>query len=175
LRGVTAEMDVAANRVPAFVIIVASFFVALVLSLVSLPEGTPEMLGYLRPHWVALVLVYWVIALPQSVGLATAWCVGILLDILLGTLIGQHAFVLVAVSAIALSLYQRMRMFSVWQQGAIVLAMMLLAEMLMFWIESLAANADFNLWHFLPALVSALIWPWVFLSLRALRRRFGLT
>ncbi len=165
----------AANRVPGFVIIGGTFFAALVLSLVSLPDGAPEVLGYIRPHWVGLVLIYWVIALPQRVGLATAWCVGILLDILLGTLIGQHALVLVVISAIALSLYQRMRMFSVWQQGAIVLALMVLAETLMFWVESLAANARFNLWHFLPALVSALIWPWVFLSLRSLRRRFGLT
>lgn len=152
-----------------------TFFVALVLSLVSLPDGAPEVLGYLRPHWVGLVLIYWVIALPQSVGLVTAWCAGIALDILLGTLIGQHALVLVVISAVALSLYQRMRMFSVWQQGAIVLALMVLAETLLFWIESVVANAHFNLWHFLPALISALIWPWVFLSLRFLRRRFELS
>ena len=165
----------ASYQISSFVVIGATFFLALVLSLVALPEGTPELLGYLRPHWVALVLIYWVIALPQSVGLVTAWCVGITLDILLGTLTGQHALVLVVISAFALSLYQRMRMFSVWQQSAIVLGLMVLAETLFFWIESVAANARFNLWHFLPALISALIWPWVFLSLRFMRRRFGLS
>ncbi len=156
-------------------VIAVTLFIALVLTLVSLPESVPGLVGYVRPQWVALVLIYWAIALPQTVGLGTAWFLGLLVDVLTGSLLGQHALVFVAVVAIALAFYQRMRMFSVWQQGGIVFAIMVLAQLLDFWINSLAADARFTWWVFLPSFVSALLWPWIFLSLRFLRRRFGIT
>ena len=72
-----------------------SFFIALVFSIISLPAFVPVDFGYLRPHWVALVLIYWVIALPYRIGIAVAWVLGVILDILLGSLIGQHAIALI--------------------------------------------------------------------------------
>ena len=48
--------------------ILLTFFVAYVLAVVPLPDW----LMWGRPEWVALTLVYWVIALPHRVGIATA-------------------------------------------------------------------------------------------------------
>ncbi|MEY3661077.1 MAG: hypothetical protein RLZZ169_1903, partial [Pseudomonadota bacterium] len=68
-------------------VIVLSLVFAGVLAVLPLP-GWLELW---RPDWVALVLVYWVIALPQRVGLLTAWLVGFLVDVLKGTLLGLNA------------------------------------------------------------------------------------
>ena len=156
-------------------IIAITFVIALTLTIMPLPQGVPLELGYLRPEWVVLVLVYWAIALPHRVGIVVAWILGILVDVLTGSLLGLHAISLMAVAWIATSLYQRMRMFSVWQQSLIVLATVGVHQLITFWIESIAGLRDWNMWYLMTAVVSAMFWPWIFLGLRFLRRRFVVT
>ena len=166
---------VADNRAGGLVIIWITILVGMVLSVVPMPQSVPVELGYLRPDWVAMVLVYWVIALPHRVGIPTAWLAGIAADVLLGSLLGQHALSYVVVAYITASLYQRLRMFSVWQQATILFALLGLNQLIGFWIESIAGLADWSLWYLLPALSGAFLWPWVFLMLRSIRRGVGVT
>ena len=156
-------------------VIAVSFLLALVLSILALPQFVPPEVGYLRPHWVALVLIYWVIALPYRVGIAVAWVLGVILDVLLGSLLGQHAISLIIVAYLASSLYQRLRMFAIWQQSLVVFAIIGLNQLVNFWIESIAGTTQWSMWYLLPSVVSALIWPWVFLALRSVRRLFRVT
>lgn len=146
--------------------------VAFVLTVFALPGSLPEALAYGRPEWVALVLIYWVIATPHRVGVVVAWCCGVAVDLLDGSLMGQHALALVVVAYVAGALYQRMRMFAVWQQGLIVMAICAASQTINFTIESIAGTGRWDVLYFLPSVVSALLWPWMFLVLRFLRRRF---
>tara|TARA_R110002072_G_scaffold2252_4_gene18639 strand:- start:7016 stop:7516 length:501 start_codon:yes stop_codon:yes gene_type:complete len=156
-------------------VIVVSFFVAMILAVMTLPGLLPWEFGFLRPDWVLLVLIYWVIALPQRVGILTGWLLGLMVDVLLGTLLGQHAFVFMVVAYVSSNLYQRLRMFAVWQQSLVVFALVGIAQLMNFWIENLVGPKDWSLWMLLPAVMSALVWPWMFLLLRFLRRFFGVT
>jgi len=156
-------------------VIVVSFIVAMILSVFSLPDYVPAQVGYLRPEWVVLVIIYWVIALPHRVGIAVAWCTGLLVDVLLGDLLGQHGLAFMIVAYIAENLYQRLRMFTVWQQSMIVFAIVGLNQLINYWIESIARQAEWSMWYLLPSVVSALVWPWVFLVLRYFRRVFNVT
>ncbi|MFT5014250.1 MAG: rod shape-determining protein MreD [Patiriisocius sp.] len=156
-------------------IIIVSFFVAMIFAVITLPNLSPLEFGFLRPDWVLLVLIYWVIALPQRVGILTGWVLGLMMDILLGTLLGQHAVVFMVIAYVAANLYQRLRMFAVWQQSLVVLVLVGIAQLLSFWIESLVGPNDWSLWMLMPAVMSALVWPWMFLLLRFLRRFFGVT
>ena len=101
-------------------IIYLSLLIAMVLSVVHLPLTIPAELGYVRPDWVAIVMLYWIIALPERVGLVTAWITGLIMDVLMGSLIGQHALSYIIIVYITFNLYQRLRMFSVWQQAGAV-------------------------------------------------------
>lgn len=156
-------------------VIALTFVVAMVLAIVPLPDSVPVELGYLRPQWVVLVLIYWVIALPQRVGILVAWSVGLIVDVLLGSLLGQHAVAFIIVAYIASSLYQRLRMFSLWQQSIIVFAIVGLNQLINFWIESIVGTGDWNMWYLLASVVSALLWPSMFFLLRYLRRQFNVT
>ena len=154
-------------------VIALTFVVAMVLAIVPLPDSVPIELGYLRPQWVVLVLIYWVIALPARVGILVAWSIGLIVDVLLGSLLGQHGVAFILVAYIASSLYQRLRMFSLWQQSLIVFAIVGLNQLINFWIESIVGIGDWNMWYLLSSVVSALLWPSVFLLLRYLRRQFS--
>jgi rod shape-determining protein MreD len=154
-------------------VIALTFLVAMVLAILPLPDSVPIELGYLRPQWVVLVLIYWVIALPDRVGILAAWSIGLIVDVLLGSLLGQHGVAFILVAYIASSLYQRLRMFSLWQQSMIVFAIVGLNQLINFWIESIVGIGDWNLWYLLSSVVSALLWPSVFLLLRYCRRQFN--
>lgn len=156
-------------------VIAVSFVVAMTLSVISMPAFVPVELGYLRPEWVVLTLIYWVIALPQRIGITLAWVVGLIVDVLLGSLLGQHALAFIIVAYIASSIYQRLRMFSVWQQSLIVFAIVGLNQLINFWIENIAGLREWSMWYLFPSVVSAFLWPWVFLVLRYVRRRFNVS
>ena len=145
-----------------------SFVAALILSVVPMPA--PFDAG--RPMWLAMVVAYWVMALPHRVGLLTAWVAGLATGVLFGELFGQNALVLVMVAWLVLLLYQRIRRFPLWQQSLVMLPVLGIAQMVSLWLSSLVGNRPPTLLYLLPALVSTVLWPWVFTVLRLLRRRF---
>src|SRR5688572_5098923 len=94
----------------------------------------PQWLEAWRPEWIALVLVYWVIALPHRIGLLTAWTVGFFVDVLEGSLLGLNAIALTLIAYVALSLYQRLRMFTPLQQSTTILMLIGVSQLLIFWV-----------------------------------------
>lgn len=155
----------------AYWLVLASFFCALILAVLPFPHW----LAWGRPEWVLLVLVYWVIALPQRVGLITALLLGLMLDVVEGAVIGQNAFALVVVTLLALLLYQRLRVFSLAQQTAIVFVLAGLNQMICQWVQNLEGAGSTTLMFLLPAFSSALLWPFVLHLLRGLRRLYGVS
>jgi rod shape-determining protein MreD len=146
-----------------------SLALALLLSVATLPK----FMEIGRPLWLALFLTYWVLALPHRVGMATAWFIGLLADVLNGTHLGLNALVLTLITFLVLSLHQRLRMFPLWQQSMVLLVVFGLAQLLHLWLNALTGSRPPTLAFVLPALVSALLWPWVFALLRAVHRRLG--
>ncbi|MBQ76647.1 MAG: rod shape-determining protein MreD [Gammaproteobacteria bacterium] len=166
---------VADSRASGLWVIAGTFMVAMILAIVPIPDNAPLQIAYLRPEWIVLVMIYWGIALPHRVGVMVACFVGLFTDVLLGSLLGQHAIGYIVVAYLAASFYQRLRMFSVWQQSLVVFATVGLNQLINFWIESIAGLTEWNTWYLLASVMSALLWPWVFLLLRYLRRRFNVS
>ncbi|WP_076720340.1 rod shape-determining protein MreD [Motiliproteus sp. MSK22-1] len=148
-----------------------SFLLAMMLSTLPMPES----LVWGRPEWVTLTLIYWVVALPHRVGLWSAWILGLLLDILLGSLLGVHALSLTIVAYLAQRLHQRIRMFPLWQQAFLVLILVGIQQMLLHWAQTLTGTSSESLLFLLPSLVSAFLWPWIFVLLRGVRRALHVT
>lgn len=124
-----------------------------------------------RPLCVALILTYWVLALPHRVGLTTAWVLGLAQDVLLGTLLGQNALILTLITFLVLSLHQRLRMFPMWQQSLVILVIFGIAQLIQLWLSALTGNRLPTLALVWSAVISALLWPWISFALRDLRRR----
>lgn len=146
-----------------------SFLVALMLSALPLPES----LQWWRPEWVVLVLLYWIVALPMRVGLGTAWVLGIVLDLLEGSLLGLNALALTIVAYVMLLVYQRIRMFSWIQQVLFVFALVALNQIIAHWVKGILGVSSQTLMFLVPAFVSAILWPALFVLLRGVRRSFN--
>ncbi len=67
--------------------------------------------------------------------LTYAWCCGLIIDALIGTLLGQHALAYVIVAATAQDFQLRIRVFPLLHQAAAVFLMVALYHFLLFWIE----------------------------------------
>jgi rod shape-determining protein MreD len=149
-------------------------WLTLALALLLSVAGMPKFMELGRPLWLALFLTYWVLALPQRVGMTTAWGLGLLADVLNGTLLGQNALVLTLITFLVLTLHQRLRMFPMWQQSTVLLVVFGLAQLVQLWLNALTGSRPPTLAFVLPALISALLWPWVCAILRGLHQRLGI-
>jgi rod shape-determining protein MreD len=122
-----------ANNALVFSVMAGSFLLAALLAVVQIPEW----LQWARPEWVALTLLYWCIALPHRIGIFTALLLGLLIDALEGAVLGQNAFSLTVPALCALLLYQRLRVFSLWQQCAVVFVVIGLHQLVGQWVQNL--------------------------------------
>jgi rod shape-determining protein MreD len=151
------------------IIIVATFVAALLLTILPLPEW---MVSF-RPEWVALILIYWCMALPQRVGVISGWGLGLLLDGLKGAVLGQHALALAIIAYLTLKVHQQVRVYPMWQQALSVMGLLLLYQLLVLWVSGIIGVKSQTWLYWLPTLSSTLLWPWLYLILRDLRRHFG--
>jgi len=150
-------------------IIIFTFVVSMVLTIVPLPEW----LALFRPEWMVLTLIYWCMALPHRVGVISGFGLGLLLDVLKGAVFGQHAMALAIIAYLTLKVHQQVRVFPRWQQALSIMGLLIIAQMLVMWINGIAGHKGNSWLYWLPTISSTLLWPWVYLILRDLRRHFG--
>lgn len=143
----------------------ASLLLALVVTLLPLPAD----LAALRPFWLGLVMAYWVMEAPDRAGLGFACVVGLLGDLVIGSLLGEQALRLVVLTFILQRFRARIRFFPLWQQslaiGAVLLNDRVVAAAVHMALGIPAAPT--TVW--LSPLIAMVCWPPVFLLLDALR------
>lgn len=149
-------------------IIWISFFIALVLQAVPWP-GPLEMM---RPSWIILVSSYWILALPHRVSVGTALILGLLWDLVIGTTLGVHGIVMAMTAYLVALNFQVLRNMALWQQGVVIGGLTVLAEFLEFFGEFLIRDIDFNPHLLWSGAINCILWPWMFLLLRRVRRHW---
>ena len=106
------------------------------------------------------------------IAVGIAWMTGLLVDTLTGTLLGQHALGMSIVAFAALTLYQRMRLFPLWQQSMIVFVLLATHQATNLWVSGITGRAVHTWAYRMPSLTGMLIWPVIFILLRRVRRNF---
>lgn len=149
--------------------ILLALLLGLILSVMPMSAGLQPW----RPEWALMVTLYWVLALPHRVNIGTCFIVGLCMDILLGSVLGIHAAAYSFVGYFIARYYNRVRNFSLSQQALFILLLVMIERSVVYLVEYYVNNAALPTNYFLPALSSAIIWPWLFLLLRKVRRRFG--
>ena len=150
-------------------------FITLLLAFMLSALPLPESVQWGWPEWVLVVFLYWVIALPHRFGLGWAFILGLLLDLLQGNHLGINALAMVSVTFFAILMYRRLRMYRVWQQAFMVTLLVALHQVVSYWAQGIGSDASSGLWFLLPALTSGLLWIWLFVVLRGIRRAFKVT
>ena len=142
-----------------------SIVLALLLGLLPLPLA----LQPLRPYWLALIVAYWVIEAPDNAGLGFAFIVGLIADLMFGTLLGEQALRLVILTFILQRFRARLRFFPISQQ-ALAIGVLLLNDRVVTAAIRLVLGEQALPWSYWWApLLGMLLWPPLFVLLDVLR------
>lgn len=148
--------------------IFTTFIIAFILTLLPMPGWTV----WLRPAWLLLILIYWIMWAPYRVNVGVAWLVGIFLDVLNGTLLGEHALAMTVVAYVVARMHTRLRMFSLLQQGLSVFFFVLLYQLTLFCSQGFIGQLPTTWLYWSSALISMVLWPWIFSLLHNFQLRF---
>ncbi|HOC12054.1 MULTISPECIES: rod shape-determining protein MreD [Thermomonas] len=144
-----------------------SLLLALLLGVVPLPDW----LQPLRPYWLALVLAYWLLEVPDRVGLGVAFGLGLLADLAFGGLLGEQALRLVVLAFIMERFRPRLRFFPMSQQ-ALTLGVLLLNDRVISGVVHVVMGVPQPApAYWLAPLLGMLLWPPLHLLLDSLRLR----
>lgn len=127
----------------------------------------------MRPDFVLIVLIFWTVNEPRSIGQGVAFALGLLMDVSDSMLLGQHALAYVLAVFGAQVLRVRILSFPLAEQTLHVLGLTVAACIVVL-VLNLLLGADFpGLAFFVSPVVTALCWApvnWLLYS-QAVRRR----
>ena len=132
-----------------------TFLIAINLSLLQLPIE----LFWLKPNWVTLVFIYWVIFLPNTIGILSGFSIGLLLDLLENNLLGSMGLTLTIIAFITNILRIRIRQLRFWQQIFIVFILVGFEKLMRCWTQLTVEHSTINLSHLVSTFINIGMWP----------------
>lgn len=150
--------------------LIAVFVAALVLEIAPWPSGFQSF----KPSWLILILTYWILALPTAVNVGTAFVLGVIWDLVIGSILGVHGLVLSVFAYFVARYHQILGNLSLWQQSLLMMIAVFVIRFGIFTVELFIHSAVFDWKDIFGALITGALWPWGFLLLRKIRRQLGL-
>lgn len=148
------------------VVIFLSFMLSWILMLLPMPGNW----HWLRPEWLTLVLIYWMVFSTRGVSVVMVWSVGLVMDVLMEGLLGQYALTLVLLTLLARSFRARVRLFPWWQQMVVVFLLVALSNLILISLQWLIGRPIQTLLYGVSTLSSVVLWPWINKVLRSYER-----
>lgn len=139
---------------------------ALILAVLPLPDSIVAF----RPDWVAVVLLYWSLIEPRRYGLLSAFWLGIVLDTLSGSLLGQHSLALLLIVYLSQRLYLRIRTFPASQVATLVIVLLALYQLVLFLIDGYAGRDVPLIERWAPVVTGGLLWLLVLVGVERTRQ-----
>lgn len=137
-----------------YIFISVSFLFALIYSCLPIAPGSIFSIDAM-----VLLILCWCFIEPKSPpSLTMVWIVGLLQDILSGTMLGEHALALVVTCYIILKLYRRMRFFALWQQVLCIGCLALINHLLIALLEASQGRFASVFIVIAPAVMSMALW-----------------
>ena len=133
-------------------------YIRLTLVLAFLLNLLPTSYWPFFPEWVMLVLLFWSVRAPHTVGTGTAFLFGLLMDIVDGSLMGQHALAYVLVSYAGRVLSARIMWLPLRQQLVHILPILLTGALLEVFVRWLAGDEFPGYLYLLQPILTGLLW-----------------
>ena len=132
--------------------VLLTFFFSIVISIAA-------QQSFWMPNFLALTIIFWTLRQPESAGMTVAFCCGILMDVLNGSVLGQQALAFVTLCYFTTTLARRISWFGPFGQSLHILPLLLLSQVLVMlvrlWFDGLWPGWEW----FLQSLTGAAIWP----------------
>lgn len=124
----------------------------------------------LRPDFMLVVILYWLLRSPNLCNVGTAWFAGLLVDLATGSLLGQHALTFSVTAFVALTYQRRLVLFNTWQLLAYVFALLMIERVLILLLKLFEGNDNPGFMYFWPVITGLLLWQIMILLFGSLTR-----
>lgn len=155
------------NRAALYSRFAVTLLIALWLQMVEWPAFAAPW----RPMWLPLVLAYWTLAYNSLPTVFFSFLIGLLLDVLLATPLGEHALAYVALAYLLVRLRGSLIAMPLWQITLVLAPLWVLLAFALFWLDGLAHHPA-DLWlRWAPVVSTSLVWPLMVVLLDLTRAR----
>jgi rod shape-determining protein MreD len=124
----------------------------------------------LRPDFMLVVLIYWLLRAPHLCNMGTAWVAGILVDLATGSLLGQHALTFALTAYIALSYQRRLVLFNLVQLAGYVFGLLVFERIILLLLKLFEGNDGQGFGYFWPILTGMVLWQIMIILFGAVTR-----
>ncbi|WP_020183168.1 MULTISPECIES: rod shape-determining protein MreD [unclassified Methylotenera] len=121
----------------------------------------------LRPDFLLVITLYWVVRAPHLCNVGVAWFAGLIVDLSTGSLLGQHALAFAFTAFLALLYQRRLVLFNRWQLSVYLFALLFVERTLVLILKLFADNENPGLSYFWPVLTSIILWQFMVLMFGA--------
>lgn len=112
----------------------------------------------LRPDFLLVVTLYWVIRAPYLINVGLAWFAGLIVDLSTGSLLGQHALAFGFAAFLALLYQRRLVLFNRWQLTVYIFALLITERAIVLMLKLFADYDNPGLSYFWPVVTSLILW-----------------
>jgi|GEM_PF-1470774 len=142
--------------------IIISFVVSLALCLCFTAIKMPSFMQWFRPEWMFLFIAYWAISENNLLGLSGTFFIGIITDLLLGTVLGMHALIYCILFFVINKVRKVYFNLPMWQQLLFISGICLVAilcQCFILYISNIHVSIPGSLCSWLCTIV---LWPFIY-------------
>lgn len=135
-----------------------SIYFSLFLALLCLLLPWSGIALTLRPDFLLLVLIFWLIRAPNLCNIGTAWLVGLLMDLATGGVFGQYALAYTITAFFAAIYQRRLVLFNGTQQIFYVFLLLLTSQIILLILKTFSGAEWLGWSYFMPSITGVLLW-----------------
>ena len=148
------------------------FLIGVLITFILTIIPLPIFVEGFRPFWLLLFVLYFQFYRPGYFGVFGLFFLGLLLDVLLCSVMGEHACALLLTLSIAESKMRRFEFLSIAQQMISITVLSMLYQAVIVLIDSSLGYNTKALFTLEAILSSVLCWPWIKLLLDNLMQSY---
>ena len=135
------------------------FIFAFCLDIIKLPAG----IDIFRPFLSLMMLIFWSLIPQSNIHVTHAWILGLCVDALTGSLIGQHAFTFTLICLLIKLNSKLLTNLALLQQTLLISLCFVFYALFDFWLARIQGYSNISIISLvIPIIVSSLLWPWIY-------------
>ncbi len=111
----------------------------------------------LRPDFLLLTIIFWLIRAPNLCNIGTAWFAGLFVDLASGGIFGQYALAYTITAFFAVVYQKRLVLFNHTQQLLYVFVLLMLSQLTLLVLKAFS-GAQLPGSYFLPSFTGIILW-----------------
>lgn len=139
------------------------YVLAIFLTIILLPSALVSV----RPFIMVLLLYYWAVQPVTMLPVFWVWCFGLLLDLVSGTTLGQHALVLVIIDLALKEVKPRLSLYGFWQHALLMLLLASFYVLLQSWFMINISNIMVSADYYYGVIGTMVVWAMIYFVIRS--------